>query len=197
MYLSTRFGLFVLPLSALAAAGPLRAVFTSYSKQLITPVGGIRCPNQNGTDYVGAPGSRYGIECGSDHSGDDIPDIPDNPTSFPTFSDCIDHCAKQERRCMTVSFIPETGACYSKFTHGPPRDNDVYAWGARLVIKESDHGSTVTKREEEKDSEHGSDEDQEEVEAEAAPVKCYFYPSDVCRMEADGTIVEKRNSQSY
>ena len=104
---------------------------------------------------------------------------------------------------MTVSFIPETGACYSKFTHGPSRDNDVYAWGARLVIEESDHESIVTKREEEKDSdsesdsEHGLDEDQEEVEAEAAPGNCYFYPPDVCRLEADGTIVEKRNSQSY
>ena len=110
----------ILALALLGTCSPLN----------LTPIMSVpSCPGSNGTQFIAATGAHYLIECGNYHSAIGV---LDNPSIADSFAKCLEHCSRT-RRCIGISFIPDTGACRYKAMYGPPHRNGLNAWGGRFV----------------------------------------------------------------
>ncbi|TRX89954.1 hypothetical protein FHL15_009226 [Xylaria flabelliformis] len=91
-----------------------------------TAVAAVTCPTDDGTTYTASTGTRFNVQCGTDHEGGDMPSP--NPAYVADFASCLETCAKREG-CMSVALAGN--ACYLKNSIGAPIQNGVF--GAAVV----------------------------------------------------------------
>ncbi|KAI0203467.1 WSC domain-containing protein [Astrocystis sublimbata] len=108
------------------ATNPASTFATSTTPRPTSTSVAVTCPADDGKTYTASTGTRFNVQCGTDHAGGDMPSP--NPAYVSDFTSCLETCAKREG-CMSVALAG--GACYLKGSVGAPIQNGVF--GAVVV----------------------------------------------------------------
>ena len=102
----------------------------------------LSCPGSDGFIYETDGGSRWQIECYTDHAGGDMP--PPGPFfDVTTLEDCISHCSTRND-CFGVSWVNSAKACYLKSTIGAP--SSIFGVYAAVLVGKSPMNSVSSRK---------------------------------------------------